>query len=225
MGRSPTTDARRARGDSGSPSATSLAAQSVEGAGNVPMKESRVITGRGFADVEAGQSHFGGLSGDGRLGAPGQELIGESVGIVALLDQAAGVQLGVLVDESLVHLVGLGVGGYVLDEAEDDGPNAGQGIGKRGSDRLVLHPCTTRCLGGLGPGVSEEDLLLVSEIAEESRAANFGTLGYVRDTHLVEAALAEELKGGSPDGLFGPAPLAIPQRPGRGRFDDHERPS
>src|SRR5258708_10950527 len=189
-----------------------LAAELVEGALDVASEGSRVVLRRGLAGVEAGEPDFCGLAGSRRGRPPALEPAGERVCVAALLDQAAGVQVRVAADEFLMPLVGAGIGGYALDVADHQPPGRGERGGHRGPDPLRRR---WRGLGGVGDRlgrVAEQDLLFVSEVAEEGRSAYLGASGDVGDADGVEAALAEQVQCRASDRLLGAAALSARQR-------------
>ncbi len=100
-------------------------------------------------------------------------------------------KLGVSTDETLMHLIGLGIGGDVLDESDDDGADVTERVDERGADRARGRlDIGERCRGFLLVA-GEQDLLLVAEVPKECCPTDLGSLSDIRDRDLVVTAFGE----------------------------------
>jgi hypothetical protein len=122
----------------------------------------------------------------------------------------------VLADELVVAAVGLGVGGCLGAESEDDRAELVEGLGgAAGSGHVgAVVGRADRVQQFLLLG--EDDLHLVAEVAEEGGAADFGAIGDVADRDIVESARQEQLLGRLDDALAHLAALALGKRNVRG---------
>jgi hypothetical protein len=97
-------------------------------------------------------------------------------------------QLRMLLNQLVMAGVGLGIGGCLGAEGEDDRAELLDRLGRAPRGGTVV------CLTGGGERLEqvllsgEDDLLLVTEVAEERGAADFGPLGDVANRDVVEAA-------------------------------------
>jgi hypothetical protein len=157
------------------------------------------VVAEAFGGLVAGESDLSGENGGGLVGTAMDEKVAQPVGDLLHLHGVAVAQLWVLFDELEVAGVGLRIGGGLIAEGEEDRAEL--------FDRLARASCGWGVVGLTGCGdrveqfllVGENDLLLVAEMAEERRAADFGALGDVADRDAVEAPREEEVPGGLDD--------------------------
>jgi hypothetical protein len=163
------------------------------------VRQAARVTAETFGGLVAGEGDLSCEDGDGLVAPAVDEKVAQFVGDLLHLHGVTVAQLRMLFNELVVAGVGLGVGGCLGAEGENDRAELFDSHGR------VLRGSRVDCLTGRGDRLEqflllgENDLLVVTKVAEERGAADFGALGDVADRDVVEAAREEELLGGLDD--------------------------